>query len=140
MNVEELVSLIISNTASQYSEEWKPDKVYTKDELIELAESMFVQPISEEEINRHFPITEKSTIHQRSQNWAKREGAKWAISRGVAKESVPSDEEIESALFEEAKRQKLDFTKTSKFAFGWRMCAKWIKDQTLSMSTTKKEQ
>lgn len=38
-SAEEIVSLIISNTASQYSEEWKPDIVYTKEELIKIVES-----------------------------------------------------------------------------------------------------
>lgn len=39
MEAKELVSLIISNTASQFSGEWKPDKVYSKDELIEIVDS-----------------------------------------------------------------------------------------------------
>lgn len=39
MTAEEIVNLIISNTASQYSEEWKPDVVYTKEELIKIVES-----------------------------------------------------------------------------------------------------
>ena len=38
-SADEIVSLIISNTASQYSEKWKPDKVYTKEELIEIVKS-----------------------------------------------------------------------------------------------------
>ncbi len=38
-SAEEIVNLIISNTASQYSEEWKPDIVYTKEELIEIVKS-----------------------------------------------------------------------------------------------------
>ncbi len=50
----------------------------------------------------------------------------------------PGEKEIENALFEEAKRQNLDFTKTSKFAFGWRMCAKWM--QSNSQSSDKERQ
>lgn len=38
-SAEDIVSLIISNTASQYSEEWKPDIVYTKEELIKIVQS-----------------------------------------------------------------------------------------------------
>lgn len=44
---EEIVNLIISNTASQYSEEWKPDIVYTKEQLIE-----FVQSFAKQEVER----------------------------------------------------------------------------------------
>ena len=43
--VDEIVNLIISNTASQYSEEWKPDIVYTKEQLIELVESFAKQEV-----------------------------------------------------------------------------------------------
>ena len=42
---EEMVNLIISNTASQYSEEWKPDIVYTKEQLIEFVESFAKQEV-----------------------------------------------------------------------------------------------
>ncbi len=42
---KEIVSLIISNTASQYPEDWKPYKVYTKEELIEIAESFAQQEV-----------------------------------------------------------------------------------------------
>ena len=46
-SAEEIVNLIISNTASQYSEEWKPDIVYTKEELIEIVQSFQDQCVRE---------------------------------------------------------------------------------------------
>ncbi len=49
-SAEAIVSLIISNTASQYSEEWKPDKVYTKEELIKIVESFAKQEVKKAEI------------------------------------------------------------------------------------------
>ena len=55
MNAKEIVELIISNTASQYSGEWKPDKVYTKDELIQmvtesLSKTIHAKSVSDGEI------------------------------------------------------------------------------------------
>ncbi len=39
MSPEELVTLIIENTASQYSTEFKPKRIYSKDELIAILKS-----------------------------------------------------------------------------------------------------
>ena len=44
-SAEEIVGLIISNTASQYSEEWKPDIVYTKEDLIKIVQSYANQEV-----------------------------------------------------------------------------------------------
>ena len=44
-SAEDIVSLIISNTASQYSEEWKPDIVHTKEELIKIVQSYANQEV-----------------------------------------------------------------------------------------------
>ena len=46
-SAEDIVNLIISNTASQYSEEWKPDTVYMKKELIKITESFAKQEVKE---------------------------------------------------------------------------------------------
>lgn len=47
LTAEEIISLIISNTASQFSGEWKPDIVYTKEELIEIVESFATKRVKE---------------------------------------------------------------------------------------------
>ena len=47
LSAEEIISLIISNTASQFSGEWKPDIVYTKEELIEIVESFATKRVKE---------------------------------------------------------------------------------------------
>ena len=44
-SAEEIVGLIISNTASQYSEEWKPDTIYTKEDLIKIVQSYANQEV-----------------------------------------------------------------------------------------------
>lgn len=44
-SAEDIVSLIISNTASQYSEEWKPDTIYTKEDLIKIVQSYANQEV-----------------------------------------------------------------------------------------------
>ena len=71
LSAEEIISLIISNTASQFSAEWKPDIVYTKEELIEIVESFATKRVKE---------ANRKQRNLCAEEWNSKHGAKFSDS------------------------------------------------------------
>lgn len=112
MNAKEIVELIISNTASQYSTEWKPDKVYSKNELIKLVEQSCSQPSSDIGATHPFDIIDQiDEILIGYEDWmhgndgdnctkARKLLIKLSQPSTPTQEGIPTEDEIQSEVYD----------------------------------------